>query len=42
MNESGDYLIPLADGAIGPEHIGAELGELLTGARSGASVRRTS
>jgi ornithine cyclodeaminase len=35
VNESGDYLIPLAAGAIGPEHIRAELGELLTGAHPG-------
>jgi len=36
VNESGDYLFALAEGAIaGPEHIRAELGELLTGARPG-------
>jgi ornithine cyclodeaminase len=35
VNESGDYLIPLAAGVIGPEHIRAELGELLTGAHPG-------
>ena len=36
VNESGDYLFALAEGAIaGPEHIRAELGELLTGTRPG-------
>ncbi|HEX8619990.1 MAG TPA: ornithine cyclodeaminase family protein, partial [Thermoanaerobaculia bacterium] len=39
INESGDYLFALREGAIaGPEHIRAELGELLTGTASG---RRT-
>jgi ornithine cyclodeaminase/alanine dehydrogenase-like protein (mu-crystallin family) len=35
LNESGDYLLAAAEGAIGPEHIRAELGELLTGKASG-------
>lgn len=35
VNESGDYLIPLAEGAIGDDHIAAELGEVLTGAHPG-------
>jgi ornithine cyclodeaminase/alanine dehydrogenase-like protein (mu-crystallin family) len=36
VNEAGDYLTPLAEGAIsGPEHINAEIGEILTGARPG-------
>jgi ornithine cyclodeaminase/alanine dehydrogenase-like protein (mu-crystallin family) len=36
VNEAGDYLTPLAEGAIsGPEHIKAEIGEILTGARPG-------
>ena len=35
MNEAGDYLIPLAEGVIGPDHIQAELGEVLTEARPG-------
>lgn len=34
-NESGDYLVPLGEGAIGPEHIRAELGEVLAGAAPG-------
>ena len=34
-NESGDYLIPLAEGAIGDRHIAAELGDVLTGANPG-------
>jgi ornithine cyclodeaminase/alanine dehydrogenase-like protein (mu-crystallin family) len=28
-NEAGDYLMPLREGAIGPEHIRAELGDVL-------------
>jgi ornithine cyclodeaminase len=37
QNESGDYLIPLREGAIGPDHIQAEIGEVLVGARPGRS-----
>ena len=29
LNEAGDYLIALRDGAIGPDHIRAEIGEVL-------------
>lgn len=36
-NESGDYLLALREGAIGPNHIRAELGEVLTGAKPGRS-----
>ncbi len=36
VNESGDYLFALREGAIaGPEHIRAEIGELLTGVAGG-------
>ena len=36
INEAGDYLFALREGAIsGPEHIRAELGELLTGSMIG-------
>ena len=35
LNEAGDYLIAAKEGAIGPEHIRAELGEVLIGARAG-------
>jgi ornithine cyclodeaminase/alanine dehydrogenase-like protein (mu-crystallin family) len=35
VSESGDYLLPLAEGAIGPEHIRAELGDVLVGAHPG-------
>ena len=35
FNEAGDYLIPLAEGAIGPEHVKAELGEVLAGMHPG-------
>ena len=34
-SEAGDYLIPLAEGAIRPDHIRAELGEVLIGAHPG-------
>jgi ornithine cyclodeaminase len=34
-NESGDFLIPLREGAIGEGHIRAELGEVLIGAALG-------
>lgn len=35
LNEAGDYLVAARDGAIGPEHIRAELGELLLGTGEG-------
>ena len=35
LNESGDYLMAAAEGAIGPEHIKAELGEVLAGTHPG-------
>ena len=35
LNEAGDYLIPVAEGVVGPDHIQAELGEVLTGAHPG-------
>jgi ornithine cyclodeaminase len=35
LNESGDYLFAAREGAIGPEHIQAEIGEVLIGARPG-------
>jgi ornithine cyclodeaminase/alanine dehydrogenase-like protein (mu-crystallin family) len=34
-NESGDYRLALADGVIGPDHVRAELGEILIGERPG-------
>lgn len=37
LNEAGDYLIAAAEGAIGPDHIRAELGEVLIGTASGRS-----
>jgi ornithine cyclodeaminase/alanine dehydrogenase-like protein (mu-crystallin family) len=39
LNEAGDYVIAAAEGAIGPEHIRAELGELLL-AEMGESTNR--
>jgi ornithine cyclodeaminase/alanine dehydrogenase-like protein (mu-crystallin family) len=35
VNESGDYLLALSDGAIGPDHIRADIGEVLTGEKPG-------
>jgi ornithine cyclodeaminase/alanine dehydrogenase-like protein (mu-crystallin family) len=35
LNEAGDYLFAAREGAIGPEHIEAEIGELLIGERQG-------
>jgi len=35
INESGDYLLALSDGAIGEDHIRAEIGEVLTGEKPG-------
>jgi ornithine cyclodeaminase/alanine dehydrogenase-like protein (mu-crystallin family) len=34
-NEAGDYLFPLREGAITPDHIRAELGDVLIGAADG-------
>lgn len=35
FNESGDFLIPKKEGAIGDDHAKGELGELLTGTKKG-------
>lgn len=35
INEGGDYLFALREGVIGPDHIKAEIGELLIGAKPG-------
>ena len=35
VNEAGDFLLPQREGAIGPEHIRAEIGELLLGTAVG-------
>ena len=35
INEAGDYLLAARDGAIGPDHIRAEIGEVLKGDRPG-------
>ena len=35
VNEGGDYKIALREGAIGPDHIRAEIGELLIGKHAG-------
>jgi ornithine cyclodeaminase/alanine dehydrogenase-like protein (mu-crystallin family) len=39
LNEAGDYLIAAKEGIIGPEHIRAELGEVLTGTYPGRTSR---
>ena len=35
LAESGDYLLAAADGAVTPDHVRAELGDVLTGASAG-------
>ena len=40
LNEAGDYLLAAAEGAIGPDHILAELGEVLIGAHPGRTSDR--
>jgi ornithine cyclodeaminase/alanine dehydrogenase-like protein (mu-crystallin family) len=35
LNEAGDYILAAAEGAIGPEHIVGEIGEVLTGSKPG-------
>jgi len=37
LNEAGDFLIPQREGRFGPEHIRAELGEILLGTAAGRS-----
>lgn len=39
INEAGDYLLALGDGAIGPDHIRAEIGEVLVGEKPGRASR---
>ena len=39
FNEAGDYLIAAREGAIGPDHIKAELGEILIGSHPGRTSR---
>jgi ornithine cyclodeaminase len=39
LNEAGDYLLAAEEGAIGPDHIRAELGEVLIGAHPGRTRR---
>ncbi len=40
LAEAGDVLTPLQEGLIGPEHIYAELGELLAGTRPGRTDQK--
>ena len=39
LNEAGDYVIAATEGAIGPDHIRAELGEVLLAAHPGRTSR---
>src|SRR5262249_40182498 len=39
ISEGGDYLFALREGAIKPDHIKAEIGELLIGSKSGRQSR---
>jgi ornithine cyclodeaminase/alanine dehydrogenase-like protein (mu-crystallin family) len=39
LNEAGDYLLAAKEGAIGPDHIRAELGEVLIKTRPGRTSR---
>jgi len=39
LNEAGDYLIAAREAGLGPEHIRAELGEVLIGAKPGRTSR---
>lgn len=38
LNEAGDVLIPIQEGAIGPEHVRGELGEVLVGKIAGRTA----
>jgi len=40
LKEAGDIMIPITDGVIAKEHIYAELGEIITGRKSGRSEDR--
>jgi ornithine cyclodeaminase len=35
INEAGEYLLAVRDGVIGPDHIRAEIGEVLQGDKPG-------
>jgi ornithine cyclodeaminase len=35
LNEAGDFLVPQREGLVGPDHIRAEIGELVTGTAKG-------
>jgi len=39
LNESGDFISAMEEGLIGPDHIVAEIGELLTGAAAGRRAK---
>jgi ornithine cyclodeaminase/alanine dehydrogenase len=40
LNEAGDIIIPIKEGAIGKEHLRAELGEVITGQKPGRTNDR--
>jgi ornithine cyclodeaminase/alanine dehydrogenase-like protein (mu-crystallin family) len=35
LKEAGDIIIPISEGIISPDHIYAELGEIITGKKAG-------
>jgi len=39
INEGGDYLFALREGAIGPQHIRAEIGEVVIGKHAGRTSK---
>ena len=39
LNEAGDYLLAVGEGVIGPDHLRAEVGEILIGAARGRTSR---
>jgi len=39
LNEAGDYILAANEGAIGPDHIRAEIGQVLIGAAHGRATR---
>ena len=39
MNEAGDILIPIGEGAVSDQHIAGEIGEVLAGEVSGRESR---
>jgi ornithine cyclodeaminase len=38
LNEAGDYILAAREGLIGPDHIRAELGQVIIGAKPGRTA----